>query len=212
MTIAIAGFTGRLARLTTTALLARYPDVKIHGIARSPEKVDPKFSSAKNVKVLAAAADDMKALRTALRGVDACICCYLGDSSVMLDGQKMLIDACIAEQVPRYFASEYASDYRPLEYGDIPNKDSAKRIRAYIDEKEKESKIKGVYILTGGFAEAIFAPFLGWIDAKEGIFRYYGTGDEPLQMTTMPDVAAYVAEVAVDPELTGTFNCKFPRL
>ena len=38
------------------------------------------------------------------------------------------------------------------------------------------------------------------------MFSYYGTGDEPIEMTAMRDVANFTAEVAVDPKANGFLN------
>ncbi|KAH9203992.1 hypothetical protein DL95DRAFT_131625 [Leptodontidium sp. 2 PMI_412] len=204
--IAIAGFTGKMARLITNSLLTRHPNVQIHGLCRSPSKVDAKLLSNPNIKVFEADSTDPAALRRGLAGTSACICCYLGDNSLMIDGQKTLIDACIAENVPRYIASDWSIDFRPLAFGDHPSKDPMKHVQVYLEEKEKEGKIKGVHVLNGGFMEVVWAPFLGFADAKEGVFRYFGTGDEKLEMTTYADTAAFTAEVAADPNAVGFLN------
>jgi NmrA-like family len=126
----------------------------------------------------------------------------------MIDGQKALIDACVAENVPRYIASDWSLDFRQLKFGDHPRKDPMKHVQVYLEEKEKEGKIKSVHILNGAFMEVVWAPFLGFADAKNGVFRYFGTGDEKLDMTTYADTAAFTAEVAADPSATGFLNCK----
>lgn len=126
----------------------------------------------------------------------------------MVDGQKTLIDACIAEAVPRYIASDWCMDFRGLALGDHPAKDPMKLVHAYLEEKESEGKIKQVHILTGGFMEFFWASFLGYVDAEKAEFTYYGTGDEKLDMTTMKDSANFTAEVAVDSTANGFLNCE----
>jgi len=209
-TITIAGFTGKMARLITAALLRDHAEVKIHGICRSPSKVDPGISSHPNVTVFQAESSDTNALRRALSGTSACICCYLNlfDSDFMVAGQKVLIDACIAEAVPRYIASDWCMDFRGLAFGDHPAKNPMKAVHAYLDERESEGEIKQVHILTAGFMEFYWASFLGYVDAEKGEFTYYGTGDEKLDMTTMRDAASFTAEVAIDPSANGFLNCE----
>ena len=120
----------------------------------------------------------------------------------MTDGQKILIDACIAENVPRYIASDWSLDFRGLKLGDHPAKDPMKVVQAYLDEKESEGKIKGVHILNGAFMQVIWS-FMGYADTEKGIFRFFGTGEEKLEMTTYEDAAAFTAEVAVDLRASG---------
>ena len=121
----------------------------------------------------------------------------------MIDGQQTLIDACIAEGVPRYIASDWSLDFRGLKLGDHPAKDPMKHVQAYLEKKEGEGKIKGVHVLNGAFMEVVWASFLGYVDAEKGTFRYFGTGDEKLEMTTYEDAARFTAEVAVDPNANG---------
>ena len=126
----------------------------------------------------------------------------------MVEGQKTLIDACIAENVPRYIASDYSLDFRGLKFGDQPTKDPMKHVQAYLENLEKENKIKGVHVLNGGFMEVIWAPFLGWINAEKNTFEYFGTGDERIEMTTYEDTAKFTAEAALDPKANGFLNCE----
>ena len=124
----------------------------------------------------------------------------------MIEGQKTLIDACIAENVSRYIASDWSLDFRGLKLGDHPTKDPMKHVQAYLEEREKEGKIKGVHVLNGAFTEIMWAPFLGVVDAKGGVFTYWGTGDEKFEMTTYADAAAFTAEVVADPNAVGFIN------
>ena len=150
-TVAIAGFTGRLARLITDALLRNHPDAVIHGICRSPQKVDAKLKSDPSVKVFQASSDDSEAIKHGVEGAGVCICCYLGDNNLMVDGQKVLIDARIASNVPRNIASDWCIDYRGL--GDLPSKDPMIYVRKYTEDKEKAGQISGVHVLNGALTE-----------------------------------------------------------
>ncbi|KAH8657221.1 hypothetical protein BGZ60DRAFT_532068 [Tricladium varicosporioides] len=204
--VAIVGFTGKIARMITKSILKSHPDVEIHGICRSASKVDPSISSHPNVKIFEAESMDLAALQKGLAGTSVCICCYLGPHALMIDGQKTLIDACIAENVPRYIASDWSLDFRNLKLGDHPAKDPMKHIQTYLEEKEAEGEIKGVHILTGAFMEVMWAPFLGIVDANEGVFKYWGTGDEKYDTITYEDAAKFTAEIAVDPNANGFIN------
>jgi hypothetical protein len=209
--IAIAGFTGKMARLITTSLLQNHPNVKIHGICRSPDKIDENLRSNPNITIFGATSNDIPVLRRALAGTSVCICAYLGDNTLMIDGQKALIDACIAEDVPRYIASDWTLDFRGLELGDHPTKDPMKHVQRYLEEKESEGKIKGVHVLNGAFMQVIWASFMGYVDTEKGMFRYFGTGDEKLETTTYEDAAAFTAEVALDPNANGFLKGEGPR-
>lgn len=207
--VTIAGITGKFAGLLTKHLLTK-PQVSIHGIARNPDKVSPELKDNPKVKIFQANADDASSLQAALKGSNVAVCCYLGDKSLMVDGQKALIDACIAENVPRYIASDWCLDYRGLQLGDHPLKDPMKVVRAYIEEKERETNgaIKGVHVLNGAFMEVIFsfAQIFDVRDPQSPVLRSWGSLDEPREATTYDDAARYTAEIAIDGTATGFFN------
>jgi nucleoside-diphosphate-sugar epimerase len=204
--IAIAGLTGKMGRQIAISLLQKHPDIRIHGLVRSSHKVDPAICQSPKVKLFEASASDADALRQGLKGVSVCICCYFGDFELMTDGQKTLIDACINESVARYIASDWALDFRGLELGQHPAKDPMKLIQTYLEDKEKDSKIKAVHVLNGGFLDMVLAPFAQLLNSKAKTLTYWGSGDETLDLTTIADAAAFTAEVAADPDAVGFLN------
>jgi hypothetical protein len=204
--VAIAGANSKLAALIANHLLENYPEIKIHGIARSPEKVDAAIRDSPNVEIFEASASDTSALRQGLKGAEVAMCCYLGNNELMTEGQKTLIDACIDEKVARYIASDWAFDYRGLELGDHPSKDPMIHINAYLEEKEKSGKIKAVHVLNGAFMEMVLGPFNLCFQPKVQLYQYWGTGDETMEMTTYADAAVFTAEIAADHSAVGFLN------
>lgn len=183
--------------------LLKHPDVTIHGIARDTSKASSSFSSDSRVKLFNADSNNVQGLRAALSGTDVCVCCYNGPNELLVDGQRTLIDACIAENVPRYVASDYSFDVRGLRYGDFPFKDFQLKIKDYLAEKESAGQIMAVHCLNGAFQEVVVSPMIGIIDTETDKFHYWGTGDEQWDVTTVPDSAAFVAKVALDKDATG---------
>jgi hypothetical protein len=209
--IAIAGFTSRLARLITRNLLDNHPQVSIHGICRSPSKVASEIKSLPNVKLFQAEWNDKSAIKQAVSGTDVCISCYHGDDALMHDGQKVLIDASIEQGVPRYIASEWNLDCHPLKMGDLPAKDPVKKVYAYLKEKEAAGAIKSIHMLTGAFMETMLSMnfVMGDSPDQPPTFSYWGTGDEPMELTTMPNAAAWTVAVAMDPAAVEMKRCKY---
>ncbi|KAI1410482.1 nmrA-like family protein [Hypoxylon sp. FL1857] len=197
VTVGIAGVTGKFARELAAALL-KNPDVTIKGYCRDPSKVPHALAS--KVSLMKGDAFDMSAIHSFVSGCDVVVCCYLGDNKLMLDGQKLLIDACAAEGVPRYVASDWSLDYTKLEPGQLFPKDPMIHVKAYLDAQDK---VKGVHILVGMFIEPFFAPFLGTYDAASTTFKYWGTGDEIWEGTTYQNAAEYTAAVCADKDATG---------
>lgn len=207
ITIAIAGITGTLGRLITKHLLS-HPDVHINGLYRNPSKLPLSLQTDPRLTLFQANASDVKVIRRALRKADVAICCYLGDATtVMVDGQKTLIDACIDEGVRRYIASDWSMDFRKLALGEHPPKDPMKHVQAYLEEKSDE--ITAVHVLNACFLER---PWVGLWDAQKECFRYWGTGDEKWEFTSYNNAAEYTAEVALDREANGWLSCKLGPL
>ena len=126
----------------------------------------------------------------------------------MMEGQQILIDACIAESVPRYLASDFSFDFRGLKMGEFPFKDCQIKINDFLQKKENEGRIQPVHVLVGGFIEAVLTPFMGILDPESKKIRYWGTGDETWDMTSMEDIARFTAEVAYDDNATGVLKGK----
>ncbi|KEF52259.1 uncharacterized protein A1O9_11499 [Exophiala aquamarina CBS 119918] len=208
--VAIAGFTSRVAQLITSHLLEQ-PDIEITGICRDTAKVPSHISQNPSVTLVKAEYSDVTKLRTALRNASVCVCCYFGPEELMLGGQLILIDACIAENVPRYLASDFSFDFRGLKIGDFPFKDFQLKVDEYLAKKESEGRIKSVHILSGGFFEAVFCPFMGTLEVESRKVRYWGTGEEPWDMTSMEDTAKFTARVVGDQGATGVFNVRGER-
>ncbi|KAJ9612969.1 hypothetical protein H2200_002910 [Cladophialophora chaetospira] len=205
--IAIAGFTGRVAQSITANLLQR-SNIEVVGICRDLKKIPEAVAKHPRVKTWKADYSDLTAIESALHGVSSCICCYRGSADVVTTGQRTLIDACVSQRVKRYFASDFSFDYRSLKTGEFPFKDFQLEIDAYLAKKEKESGLKAVHILNGGFIEAILTTFMGVLDVEAKKIRYWGTGDEPWDMTSTDDTARFTAEVACDESVSGVLKVR----
>jgi hypothetical protein len=114
-TVTIAGITGKLGLLITKHLL-KSPIVHINGLCRFPSKLPPIILQDPKFTIFQSTSTDIAKIRSALYNSSLAICCYLGSLGLMVSGQKILIDACITENVPRYIASDWSLDFRGLEY------------------------------------------------------------------------------------------------
>lgn len=123
----------------------------------------------------------------------------------MTDGQKLLIDACEEENVPRYIASDWSVDYTKVELGQLFPKDPMKHVKAYVETKKVT---EGVHILIGGFMNTLLSPFFGLWDAKATTVRFWGDGTEKFEASTYDNAAEYTAAIALDAHATGIQRCK----
>ncbi|KAL4963756.1 NmrA-like family protein [Aspergillus stella-maris] len=199
LTVGIAGITGKFARLLTTTLLA-YPEIKIHGLARTPSKLPCSITSNPRITLTQGDAFNKAAITSFARGCAVLVCCYLGDENLMVTGQKILIDTCEELCIPRYIGSDWALEYTRLNLGELFPGDPMIKVKAYLETKEY---VKGVHILIGGFMEPIFSPFFDTFDAKSCTFRFWGNGDEVLEGTTYGNAAEFTAAVVRDEDAKG---------
>jgi hypothetical protein len=201
--ITIAGISGKLGGLIAKHLL-KDPTAHINGTCRNPSTLNSFLIENPRVTVFQAASTEVDKIRESLHNSSVVICCYYGDNTLMLDGQKTLIDACIAEKVPRYIASDWSLDYRQLSFGDHPAKDPMKHVAAYLDQQSE--KIKAVHVMNGCFIEA---PWRSIWNGKTKTFKYWGNGDEKWDMTSYENAAEFTAKLALDEDAVGYKCCMF---
>ncbi|PWY95939.1 nmrA-like family protein [Aspergillus sclerotioniger CBS 115572] len=199
ITVGVAGITGKFARLVVKNLFAS-PDVHIRGLCRNPSKLPEQIRTSPRVTIIKGEADNLETLQTFVHGCDVVVCCYLGDNTFMTDAQKLLVDACEAESVPRYVASDYCLDFTKLEYGQHPAKDPMKAVKAHLETKQT---VRGVHVLIGAFMETFWSGYFGIWHPDDFKLSYYGNGDEVWESTTYDTAAEYVAAVTMDPSAVG---------
>lgn len=177
-TIAIAGFTGKMARLITASLLRDHPTAKIHGICRSPGKVDVNTKANPNEKVFEASSTDGAALRRSLAGASVWyavpsrgflrVKCWLGNcvQYLLLPWRQHPHDRrpenphrslhCGGRTTLHCFRLEswlhQASTWRTF----------CKRSNEACPSlsRGEKLKIKGIHVVNGAFMEVVWAPFL----------------------------------------------------
>ncbi|KAK8165419.1 hypothetical protein BKA80DRAFT_342551 [Phyllosticta citrichinensis] len=177
-TVGIAGASGKLGRLVGAALLRLPSPPTLRLYVRDASKL-PSWLSLSPHTVITGAADDRAATVEFARGCNVVICTYLGPDALMEEGQKVLIDACAEAGVPRYVASDYTVDYRPLKDGELFPKDPMRHVMAYCYEK---AGVEGVHVMIGAFMDTWWSGFFGaWVpdeSGKGGKLRYWGSSDE----------------------------------
>lgn len=204
ITVGIAGITGKFGGLLATHL-AKNANVELRGLCRTPSKLPDSLRASTRVKIFEGGAFDEHAISPFAKGCDVLVCAYLGNNQLMVDGQKLLIDACEKENVPRYIASDWSVDYTKVSLGQLFPKDAMKHVKAYV---EAQKNTKGVHVLIGGFMNTLFSPFFGLWDAKSTTIRYWGDGTEQFEASTYDNAAEYTAAVAVDANATGIQRCE----
>jgi len=198
ITVGLAGITGKFGTLLATHLL-KNPNVSLRGYARDTSKVRPSIVSSPAVQLYQGDAYNETQIKSFVDGCDVVICAYLGDDKLMIEGQKLLIDACEGAGVPRYIAGDWCLDYTKLQLGELFPKDPMKHVKAYLETKKT---VKGAHILVGGFVDVVLSPLFLW-DGKTQAIRYWGDGSEVWEFTSYENAAEYTAAVAADQEAVG---------
>jgi len=186
-TVLVAGAGGRLGQLIIQALQAkRYPVRVLRRAGRAPLPVP-------GVELVEGDLTDAASLDRATAGAAAVVSAVNGGEDVVVGGQRRLLEAAKRNGVQRFIPSDYSVDYFKLDPGDNVFLDFRKQVAASV----LESGVGHSFVLIGGFMDVMLTR--GAVDLKNGKLSYWGTGDEPLQVTSIEDTAKLVAEVVFDP-------------
>lgn len=190
--IAIAGASGDLGERISKALVKRGASVR--ALVR-PGAADSDLAriSAVGATVVAADASDAVSLAAALEGAACVVSALNGLHDVIVDRQRVLLDAATKAGVPRFIPSDYSADFTKTSQGGNRNFDLRREFMAVADR----APIKVTSILNGAFMDMLGRemPII-----QRGVHRvlYWRDADQLLDFTTKDDVAAYVAAAAID--------------
>jgi nucleoside-diphosphate-sugar epimerase len=195
--VLVAGATGNLGAAVVAELVSRGADVR--ALVR-PDKADggdslrDLVSAGKVTAVVGDLADDVSTLARHLERVDVVVSAVQGGAKVVTDGQVNLLRAAERTGVPRMIPSDFSVDLHRLDYGDVMPLD----LRKKADEAFVGSPVRRNSVLIGGFYEVMHEPFMQIVDLNNDTFSYWGDGDQPMDLTSIPDCAAYTAAVALN--------------
>ncbi|GAB4542065.1 MAG: hypothetical protein Tsb0014_34470 [Pleurocapsa sp.] len=199
ITVLVLGSTGMLGTKIVRALLAK-GEAEIRAMIR-PDSYDQHRQNIDAMKAQGATiveGDLMKpeSLLSAFETVDVVVSA-VGNNQTTVPGQKNAIDTAKKQGVKRFIPSDFSVDYRKLDYGDNDNLSMRKEVLEYL----QQSGLDYTLILNGAFMDIISTPFMPQFDLDNGIFKYWGDGETPVDMTTIEDTAKYVAEAVSDRQL-----------
>lgn len=192
-TVLIAGGTGNLGARIIKALLA--DGAQVHAVVRlntNPEKIN-KLEKL-GVQVIKADMLDLEAMTKACMGASCVVSALAGLRDVVIDTQKVLLDAAVAAGVPRFIPSDYALDFTRIPDGNNRNLDLRREFHTYLDQ----APIAATTIFNGPFADMLTAE-MPMVLFKQHRILYWGNADQRIDFTTMDDTAAFTAKAALDP-------------
>lgn len=190
--ILVAGATGNLGLRIVKALLNK--DAEIRVVVRSNSDIG-KIKELENlgVKIYNVSGWNLEELKTSCVGVSCVVSALAGLREVVIDAQKVLLDAAIAAGVPRFIPSDYSLDFTKFSYGENRNLDLRREFHEYLDK----TSISATSIFNGAFTELLIDE-MPMILFKQKIILYWGNKDYKLGFTTMDNTAEFTAKVALE--------------
>jgi nucleoside-diphosphate-sugar epimerase len=191
--VAVSGVTGNLGTRIAAALVRRGASVR--GLVRQNTKPEH-IASLKVLGVTPYAVDfnQPRQMTSALEGVSCVVSALSGTRDVVVDAQTALLNAAVEAGVPRFIPSDFSIDFRLLPLEANRNLGWRKEFMERVDK----ANIKATSIFNGAFMELLEgqAPFIMYRFHKVLVF---GNPNQKMDFTFASDVAAYCAEVALDP-------------
>jgi len=190
--ILIAGATGNLGLRIANALASS--DVTVRALVRSNSNAD-KITSLEKLGVEICKVDNwsIDEIKSHCIGVSCVVSVLAGLRDVVIDSQKVLLDAAIAAGVPRFIPSDYSLDFTNFSNGENRNLDLRREFHSYLDK----CPIAATSIFNGAFMELLLDE-MPMIVFNKKLVIYWGNGDYKWGFTTMDNTAAYTANVAID--------------
>ena len=191
--ILVAGATGNLGERIINALLDRGAEVR--AVVRSGCDIEKLNKLEKlGVKIFTVNMSNVEEISNACIGVFCVVSALQGLHEVIVDTQRVLLDAAIAAGVSRFIPSDYSIDFTKFPYGENRNLDLRRDFHKYLDK----TSISATTIFNGAFAELLTGQ-MPLIFFKLKRILYWGNADQLMDFTTMDDTAAFTANAALDP-------------
>ncbi len=130
----------------------------------------------------------------ACSGASCVVSALSGLREVIVERQKVLLDAAVNAGVPRFIPSDFSIDFTKFPPGQNRNLDLRRAFHEYLDK----AQIAATTIFNGAFADLLTGQ-MPLILFKPRLVVYWGNADQPLDFTTMDDTAVFTALAALDP-------------
>lgn len=190
--ILIAGATGNLGGRIARAL--RAINVEVTAIVREKSNTE-KIQELEQIGVKVIVLDLLNATEVtkSCAGITCVVSALAGLENVIIDTQKVLLDAAIAAGVPRFIPSDFSLDFTKFTDGENRNLDLRRKFHTYLDKQN----IKATTIFNGAFADMVTNE-MPLILYKQKRILYWGNADHKMCFTTVQNTAEYTAQVAID--------------
>jgi len=190
--IVVAGASGNLGFRIIKALVNKGAEIRVIMRAGSDitkvnelEKIGAKIYKVNNWTI--------HELSAACKGANCVVSALAGLREVVIDAQRVLLDAAISTGVPRFIPSDYSLDFTRFNYGENRNLDLRREFHEYLDK----APIAATSVFNGAFTDMLTNE-MPLILFKQKLILYWGNKDHPWGFTTIDNTAEYTAQVALD--------------
>lgn len=195
--ILVAGSTDDLGLRIVKALLNK--DAEIRAVVRSNSDIEKiKILENLGVKIYKVNNWNLEELKVSCIDVSCVVSSLAGLREVVIDAQKVLLDAAITVGVPRFIPSDYSLDFTKFSYGENRNLDLRREFHEYLDK----TSIAATSIFNCAFAE-LLTNEMPMILFKQKMILYWGNDDHKWGFTTKDNTAEFTAKVALDSATPG---------
>jgi nucleoside-diphosphate-sugar epimerase len=191
-TILVAGATGNLGGRIVRALVNRGAEIGVI-VRKSSDPGKIRQLATLGVKVYKVNNWNVEELAKACNGVTCVVSALAGLRDVIIDAQKILVDAAISAGVPRFIPSDYSLDFTKFSDGENRNLDLRREFHHYLDS----TSISSTTIFNGAFMDLLTGQ-MPVIFFKQKLVLYWGDSDSRWDFTTMDNTAAFTANAAMD--------------
>ena len=191
--IVVAGGTGNLGKKIIHALLERGAEVRAV-VRTTTDLAKVNMLEKLGAIVLKANMLHVEEVSKACKGASCVVSALNGLRNVIIDTQKVLLDAAVEAGVPRFIPSDYSLDFTKFSYGENRNLDWRREFHEFLDK----TSISATTIFNGAFADLLTGQ-MPLILFKQKLVLYWGNADHRLCFTSIADTAAYTANAALDP-------------
>jgi uncharacterized protein YbjT (DUF2867 family) len=191
-TVLVAGATGNLGEKIAQVLLQKGVNVRV--LVRNTSNTEKiKDLAALGATVFRVDTWCVSAIKPACEGVSCVVSALSGLREVIIDAQKILLDAAVAAKVPRFIPSDFSLDFTKFSVGENRNLDWRREFHQYLDQ----SPIAATTIFNGAFADMLTGQ-MPLILFKQKMVLHWGDANHPLCFTTVKDTAIFTANAALD--------------
>ncbi|RBQ12148.1 NmrA family protein [Spongiactinospora rosea] len=202
--IFVAGATGLLGGRIVQALVDQNVSVRAlvrPGAGEEKKRALTALRSGRLELVEGDITDPVERLAEVVGDATTVISAVQGGPEVIVDGQANLMRAAEKAGAQRFIPSDFAFDLTKLDDGDNFMIDWRRQAATAL----AGSGLDVISVLNGAFYE-VMTGFMGLIDWQGATLSHWGDPDQPLDLTSVADTAAYTAAVALDPAATGTLR------